>query len=107
MPLAPQPSTRRNHVAEDFKSSLIKDTRDLIHACGIHRGENWISRAVRAYLDAPVQGLPFGLYLAAKLELSHKQRAALVDRADSLYRLTYSDPTGNQAARNVDRELGW
>lgn len=98
-------SIQRNHVAEDTKSSLARDARLLLDACGVARGSNWISRTVRDYLDAPIAGIPFGMFLVARIELSAVQRRMLAERADLRYLLTYADPTGETAARNVDREM--
>lgn len=97
-------SIQRNHVAEDTKSSLARDARLLLDACGVERGANWISRTVRDYLDAPVAGIPFGMYLVARIELNAVQRRHLAERADLRYLLTYADPTGETAVRNIERE---
>lgn len=99
-------SIRRNHVAEVTKTSLQRDARLLLDACGVHRGGNWIARVVLDYLAAPIQGLPFGLFLTARLELSDEQRRRLAESADLRYLLSYADPTGETAIRNVMRERG-
>jgi hypothetical protein len=101
------PSIERNHVAQDMKSNLIRDARLLLDAVGLTRGGNWISRVVRDYLSAPVQGLPFGMFLTAQVELNDIQRRHLAERADLRYLLTYSDPTGEAAIRRVMKERGW
>lgn len=101
------PSIQRNDVAEDTQSKLVADARLLLEACGVKRGGNWISRTVRDFLSAPLQGLPFGLFLAVRLELSVHQRLELAERADLRYLLTYSDPTGETVVRKVMRERGW
>lgn len=97
------PSFQRNDVAEDTQSSLVRDARLLLDAVGIERGGNWISRTVRTYLAAAVR-VPFGLFLSAEVSLSNTQRRALAERADLRYLLSYADPTGETAIRNVERE---
>ena len=54
-------------------------------------------------MSARIQGLLFGDYLVARVELNVRQRRWLEERADLRYLLTYADPTGENAARNVDR----
>jgi len=98
------PSTQRNNVAEETKTKLVQDARALLQACGVDRGANWLSRTVRDYLAAPIGGLPFGLYLAARVELSAQQRRALAERDDLRCLLSYADPTGESAVRNVMRD---
>lgn len=101
------PSIRRNHVAEDTKSSLIRDARMLLDVSGMNRGGNWISRTVRDFLAMPVQGLPFGWFLAARLELNEAQRRRLAENEDLRYILGYTDPTGETAIRHVMKERGY
>jgi hypothetical protein len=91
---------RRNTCAEhtDF---LVRDAGRLLDVCGVTRSRQWLSRTVRAYLDAPAQEMPFGLYLAARVELNNDQRQLLAEREDLRYSLTYADPTGETAMRRV------
>lgn len=81
--------------------SLIRGAHALLEVAGIHRSATWVTRTVRAYLRSPAAGLPFGQVLAAELELSAKQRAAMAARSELRYLLEYSDPTGETAVRNV------
>lgn len=97
------PNIQRNNVAEDMKSNLLRDTRALLEACGCSRGGNWISRTVRDYLAAPIR-VPFGMFVTAALQLSEQQRQRLAARDDLRYLMSYSDPTGETAIRNVMRE---
>lgn len=99
-------SIRRKDVAEHTQSSLVRDARLLLEATGVARGSNWISRAVRDYLAAPVR-IPFGLFLSARVELSALQRRVLAERADLRYLLSYADPTGESAVRNVLKVRGF
>jgi hypothetical protein len=96
-------SIRRNTSA-DTAESLARDAGLLLHACGVIRSRGWISRAVRDYLASDWTALPFGMFLAAKVELSDAQRRVLAERSDLRYLLSYADPTGETAIRNVMRE---
>lgn len=106
--IAPSPngqlSIRRNGVAEDTKSTLVHDTHLILSAVGVERGGNWISRTVRDFLAAPVAGIPFPIFLMARVELNEAQRRRLAENADLRYLLSYADPTGETAVRNVMRE---
>jgi hypothetical protein len=97
------PSNIRRNTSAEPADHLARDAGLLLDATGIVRSRAWISRAVRAYLDAPLR-VPFGLYLVTRIELNDFQRKALAERADLRYLLTYADPTGEAAIRNVTRE---
>lgn len=81
--------------------TLIRDTHALMAQAGVRRSANWVTKVVRAYLRSPMRGLPFGHYLARRLELSAPERAALYAPSDLRYVLDYTDPTGETAVRNV------
>ena len=97
------PSIRRNH---ERRESLIRDAHLLMDACGVVRSPSWISRTVRDYEASQFVGLPFGMFLAGRLELNERNRRMLAEHADLRYLMSYADPTGETAARNVDRERG-
>lgn len=61
-------------------------------------------RTAKAYLNSRVEGMPFGLFLVARLDLNEDERRRLDERADLRYLLTYADPTGETAVRNVMRD---
>lgn len=88
---------RRNTSAE----TLDRDAHALMTACGIARSRSWVSRTVRTYLRSPLRGLPFGDYLAARLQLSAQQRADMLARSEFARVISYADPTGETAVRNV------
>jgi hypothetical protein len=81
--------------------TLIRDTHRLIEAAGIDRSANWVTKTVRGFLRSSFSGVPFGQYLAARLELTARQRADMLARSDLRYVLEYADPTGEAAVRNV------
>ena len=95
-------NVRRNTCA-DHTDLLVRDAGRLLDACGVTRSRQWISRTVRAYLDAPAQEQPFGLYLAARVEMNNDQRQLLAECEDLRYVLTYADPTGQTAMSRVMR----
>jgi hypothetical protein len=94
---------RRNTCAE-HTDLLVRDAGRLLNTCGVTRSRQWVSRTVHAYLDGPTQEVPFGVYLAARVELNNAQRRLLAEREDLRYLLTYSDPTGETAMRRVMKE---
>ncbi len=102
------PSIRREHESRGSGSatpeSLNRDAHRLLDACGIARSPKWIQRVVRDYCSASASGLPFGIYLANRVELNAQQRQAVLDRSDLRYLLEYADPTGETAVWNVRRE---
>lgn len=110
MTMVEAPSIRRFHERRDEQSvtpeTLLRDASRLLEACGIVRSGAWMNRTVRDYMSARVEGLPFGTFLAARVEMNAHQRRILAERADLRYLLTYADPTGETAVRNVMREVG-
>jgi hypothetical protein len=94
---------RRNTCAE-HTDLLVRDAGKLLDVCGVTRSRQWVSRTVRAYLDAPIREMRFGAFLVARVELNNAQRRLLADREDLRYLLTYSDPTGETAMRRVMKE---
>lgn len=94
------PRTRRNTNA-DTVETLTRDAGALMAATGVERSRAWTSRTVRDYLSARGDAMPFGVFLAARLELNTVQRRRLAERADLRYLLTYADPTGETATRNL------
>lgn len=99
---------RRNHERRDDDSveQLLQDALMVLDAVGIHRSASWVSRTVRDFLAPRTVQIPFGLYLATRVEMNAAQRRRLAERADFRYLLTYADPTGEQASRHVARERG-
>ncbi len=96
-------STSRRAPEAQSREVLLRDAARLLDAAGVTRSASWLNRTVRTYMSARIQGLLFGDYLVARVELNVRQRRWLEERADLRYLLTYADPTGENAARNVDR----
>lgn len=95
------PTSPRCSTTAVSPESLIRGAHALLESAGVHRSANWVTKTVRAYLRSPAAGLPFGQVLAAELELSSKQRAAMQARSELRYVLEYADPTGETAVRRV------
>lgn len=81
--------------------ALLRVAATLLQAAGVERSPSWLSRTVRAYLASPVDTMPFGAYLVARVDLNEQQRRRLAERADLRYLLSYRDPTGETAVHNL------
>lgn len=106
-PVAP-PRIRRNTCAEAADQScpetLAREAGRLLAACGLDRSRQWIGRTVREYVvRVSATGFPFGAYLMNRVELNAEQRVAALANSELRYLLEYSDPTGEDAVRNVMR----
>jgi hypothetical protein len=106
MTLTALPRIRRNTNAETAEQ-LTRDASTFLEAAHIVRSRSWISRVVRAFATSPIGGLPFAEYMLTRIDLSREQRHLIAENADLRNRLSYVDPTGETAARNVDKERGW
>lgn len=105
---APQ-DIRRNHERRDSESvqTRIVEAHAILDACDVHRSPSWVARTVRDYVASNLTGMPFGLFLAARMELNDAQKRRLAERADLRYLLSYADPTGENAVRHVMKERGY
>lgn len=83
---------------------LLRETRGVLAASSVRMSPSKVSRLCRDYVNLVAgKGVPFGAYLANAVVLDTDQRRTF----DALYyRLSHADPTGEAAARNVDRERG-
>lgn len=83
---------------------LIRETHAALEEAGVSLSPSKVTRTCRDYLNiVSDKGVTFGEYLANVVSLDALERRIF----DSVYyRLTHSDPTGETAARNVDRERG-
>lgn len=108
MSTATLPDIRRNNVAEASSqaSAFTNDAIRLLDACGLAVRANWISRTVRDYLrHSQWHGIPFGAYLLARVQLNAEQRRRAMTDPELANLLSYSDPTGETAVRNVMRTV--
>ncbi len=107
----PAPTIRRNHESREggeacppSAEQLIRATTTALTNCQIPISHSKISRIVRTYLHkVHDKGVPYLNFLLVNVQISAEQRCRI---EDDLYRLTYADPTGETAARHVDRERG-
>ncbi|HEY4267242.1 MAG TPA: hypothetical protein VGM94_03525 [Galbitalea sp.] len=106
MPHAPASggTTKRRDSDPVTPESLLREGALFLEAAGVHRSVSWLRRTVRKFSASAVGGMPFGMFLAAQLELNSRQTGFLAERADLRYLLSYADPTGETAVRNVMRE---
>lgn len=68
------------------------------------RTESWVARVSRDYARVAIPGTPIGVFIATRFALDSVERRRLAERADLRYLLSYADPTGETAVRNVMRE---
>lgn len=87
--------------------SLIRDAHQVLAACGVARSPSWVSRTVHRYMRvAEHKGFPFGPYLLNQVQLNLEQRLCLMHDPELASFLSYADPTGEMAVRNVERRKG-
>lgn len=107
---ASQAPNRRNHErrgdnpARPNAEQLIRETQRILERFDVRFSPSKVSREVRTYLHRVAdKGVPFALYLRNCIEM-HQEAQQELDAAYDC--LTYADPTGNAAARNIDRDRG-
>ncbi len=86
---------------------LIRDARIILTNCGVSLGPSKISRLVRSY-QARVQrnGFPFFDFLVNAVQVDDVRRRQALAAGDVQRVISYADPTGETAVRNVARERG-
>jgi len=102
---SPAETIRPNHEGRDQRpdapavETLIRETHAAIERTGVRLSPSMVVRLCRDYVNLVAgKGVPFGAYLANAVLLNASQRRAF----DAVYyRLTYADPTGESAVRNV------
>lgn len=102
-PVGPGGTTNTDEMSAE---GLIRATRQVLDAFGIDMSQSKVSRLVRRYRStvAP-KGFPFADYVVNGLVITAAKRAVV---ADELRRaISYADPTGETAVRNVARERGY
>ena len=108
---APAPTIRPYHEGRDQKTgvptveTLIRQTSAVLERIGVSMAPSKVIRLCRDYANivAP-KNIAFVDYLANSVALDDQKRRAF---DEEFYRLTYADPTGESAVRNVLRgEVG-
>jgi hypothetical protein len=85
--------------------TLIKAAHIVLDNCGIRMSPSWVSRLVRTYKHRVERnGFPFIDFLANAVQLSAEQRRTALQNPDIACVITYADPTGETAVRNVMRD---
>lgn len=87
--------------------SLRALIREFLTATGLVRTESWVTRVSRDYARLAFDGMPIGTFIATRLALSDTERRRIAERADLRYLLSYADPTGEAAMRNVMKARGF
>lgn len=96
-------------VCAELGSASEADLKHLARVicvdCGIAMGVNKINHLVVRFKRTMPTGSAwtFFLFLTNELKLSEDRRRALLLQPDIYRRIAYADPTGETAARNVDR----
>ncbi len=103
--MAPPVSGRTTQAAT--REALLRDAIRLMTVCGVVRSHAWTRQVVRDYFRATIHGLPFGQYLAARLELNAQERADMLACSEFARVISYADPTGETAVRNVMSARPW
>lgn len=103
---APEGVTPPHHTTgRDADRDTLRDRirRCLAHT-GIDRSDSWVHRVSRDYARIAIPGTPVDVFIATRLALSAPERRRLAERADLRYLLSYADPTGETAIRNLTRQ---
>lgn len=84
--------------------ALIRETHALLINTTVSLSPSKVTRLCRDYVHKVAnKGIPFGYFLANSVALDADQRRAF----DAVYyRLSYADPTGETAVRNISRGGG-
>lgn len=81
---------------------MIRETHLILRNCGIPMSPANVSRLVRTYKSqVEPNGFPFVDYVVNTVEMTVMQRRVVADELTRV--IGYADPTGETAARNVDR----
>jgi hypothetical protein len=87
-------------------TSLRGQIREFLQTSGLERTESWVQRVSRDYARLAIPGTPVGVFIATRIALNPVERRRLAERADLRYLLSYADPTGETAVRNIMRDRG-
>ena len=106
------PPAAQRHTSEPAKverrdqraEHLIRVAEVIVNNCGASWGHSKLSRVVRRYVyENDGHGMSFFYYLAHMLRLNAERQRELLNRPDVARAISYADPTGETAVRNVMR----
>ncbi|MHC9292492.1 hypothetical protein ACRCUN_08475 [Mycobacterium sp. LTG2003] len=84
--------------------ALVTHAHKLLANCGVSISPSKVSRMVREYKRrVEKNGFPFEAFLVNTVQLTAEQRRQMLANPDIARVISYSDPTGETAANNVDR----
>lgn len=105
MTFTPAPHIRSNHEDRDRVRSvpavepLLRETHAVLANCSVRMSPSKVTRLCRDYVNiVAARGVPFGAYLANAVAMTADESRQF---DEAYYRLTYADPTGETAVRNV------
>ena len=94
----------RRKITPATPETLAQEAYSVLAGCGIAASRSKVSRIVRDYMrHVAGNGYPFGAFLMNTLQLTAARRAALTNHPDWARVISYADPTGESAVRNVLR----
>lgn len=86
---------------------LIRDARIILTNCGVNVGPSKLSRLVRTYQTRVERnGFLFFDFLVNAVQVDDVRRRQALAAPDVQRVISYADPTGETAVRNVARERG-
>ena len=104
------PRDRPNHEGRETGGAttvevLIRDANRILEYCGVTLSPSKVSRLARDYKRrVEPNGFSFARFLLNAVEMTAAQRAEAERHPDVIRVIAYADPTGEAAARNVDKE---
>lgn len=103
--MSPPTAQMRNTTTGGTTSAenLVKHAHQLLTNCGIPMSPSKVSRLARQYKHrVENNGFPFEAFLANTVQMTTQQRQQLLTDPATARVISYADPTGESAPRNVD-----
>jgi hypothetical protein len=102
-PAAPQAGPAGNRGSGPERDRLITATHTILANCGVPMGPRRVHRLVQTF-QARVErnGFEFFDFLANSVQLDQARRRRALADPEVQRAIAYADPTGEQAAANVD-----
>ncbi len=84
-------------------SKLAEQARQILDERGIVRGHSWVWRTVRDFSEWPADEIEFEEFVLEEVKRTDAPCRVDVDEKKLAGRLSYRDPTGETAIRNILR----